>query len=80
MPHNTFIESWGWIAVALIWLIWTLVVFGVGWAIAYQFRSTERKHQAPTHEHALEVLKLRYARGELTREQFEQMKQDIVGG
>ncbi|WP_407672316.1 SHOCT domain-containing protein [Noviherbaspirillum pedocola] len=31
-------------------------------------------------ETPLDILKKRYARGELTREEFEQMKQDIQGG
>jgi putative membrane protein len=33
---------------------------------------------APGGESALEVLKLRYARGELTREQFEEMRRDVA--
>lgn len=29
------------------------------------------------HNHSLEILKERYARGEISREQFEQMKRDL---
>jgi putative membrane protein len=30
-------------------------------------------------ENAMEILRLRYARGEISKEQYEQMKKDIVG-
>lgn len=32
----------------------------------------------PANDSALEILKQRYARGELTREEFESMRQDIL--
>lgn len=46
------------------------------------FRASNRKGKHGMHEwfegsNALEILKERYAKGEITREQFEQMKKDI---
>jgi len=92
MPSHDFMHTWGWLGVILVWLIWTLLVFGVGWRLAYQLRPPHPKPHEPVgpatgragghgplevaHD-PLEVLKLRYARGEITREQFEQMKRDI---
>jgi uncharacterized membrane protein len=75
MPSHDFIHVWGWLGVILMWGLWTLLVFGVGWRIAYQLHP--KKHAAPHEEPGaaedpLVILKRRYARGELTREQFEQ--------
>jgi putative membrane protein len=39
----------------------------------YGYRSNEER------ENAMEILRRRYANGEITKEQFEQMKKDIVG-
>jgi putative membrane protein len=80
MPSHDFIHTWGWLGVILVWLIWTLLVFGVGWRLAYQLRPPHPKSEhgpLGVAEDPLEVLKLRYARGEITRDEFEQMKRDI---
>ena len=80
MPSHDFMHTWGWLGVILTWLIWTLLVFGIGWRMAYQLRPPHPKPghgPLPVAEDPLEVLKLRYARGEITREQFEQMKRDV---
>jgi putative membrane protein len=80
MPSHDFIHTWGWLGVILTWLIWTLLVFGIGWRLAYQLRPPHPKPgQGPLEvaQDPLEVLKLRYARGEITRDEFEQMKREI---
>jgi putative membrane protein len=80
MPNHDFMHTWGWLGVIFMWLIWTLLVFGIGWRLAYQLRPPHPKPghgPLPVAEGPLEVLKLRYARGEITREQFEQMKRDV---
>jgi putative membrane protein len=61
-------------------LIWGLLIVGSIWLIRVLFsgginkppRETEREDQA------LEILNKRYARGELKREEYELMKQDLV--
>ncbi len=65
--------TWG-IGMALVMLLfWVLViaalVYGVRW-LATQGRSGEP-------ERALDIAKRRYARGEITREQFEALKRDL---
>ena len=59
-------------------LFWVAVIVGVVALVVWAVRSAGRgaSAAAPGGD-ALTVLKLRYARGEITREQFEQMRNDI---
>jgi len=60
-----------------MWIFWIAVIVGlfflVKWIIQ-QSKPAEQKHA----ENALEVLKERYARGEIDRKEFEQKKKDIL--
>lgn len=49
------------------------IIYFVKWVI-----STGKRPEIKTEETALDILKKRYARGEISREDFERMKQDIV--
>lgn len=57
-----------------------IIVLGIVGAIAYslgwrpQFNQTR---SAQTSQTPLEILKARYARGEITREEFDQTRQDL---
>jgi len=75
MPR--FGSNWSVLVVALIWIFWTLLVFVVGWAMSYQLGRQHRESKPHHIETALDILQQRYAKGEITREQFEQMKRDI---
>ncbi len=55
-------------------LIFGIVAYALGWRP--QFLQTG---SAPTGETPLEVLKARYARGEINREEYEQMRRDLEG-
>ena len=60
-----------------MWIFWIAVIVGlfflVRWII-HQSKPAEQEHA----ENALEVLKERYARGEIDRKEFEQKKKDIL--
>lgn len=60
-----------------IWMIlfWVLIIGGVVWLIQSFARGTTSS--APQGASLLEILKQRYAKGEITKEQFEQMKHDL---
>lgn len=53
--------------------VWGLII----WAIISLVRHFSDHHTVNKNESALDILKERYAKGEITREQFELMKKDI---
>jgi len=60
--------------------IWVLVIIGVI-AYALGWRPGARQNSQPTRQSqstALDILKERYARGEISREEFETMRQDLT--
>ncbi|MBL7074457.1 SHOCT domain-containing protein [candidate division KSB1 bacterium] len=61
----------GWFMIA-IW--WALIIVGIFFLVKWV--NTQRS-QSTKADSALEILKKRYARGEITQEEFEQIKKDI---
>ena len=59
----------------MMWVFWILIVAALVWFVAF---STRRGDIPPRSEKsALEILKERYANGEIDREEFEQKKKDL---
>ena len=67
--------GWGWIGLGFLHmgLFWILVILGIVVLVRWLAASSP----ASTPGRALEILKERYAKGELTREQYEQMKREL---
>jgi putative membrane protein len=67
--------GWGWIGFGIfhMGLFWILVILGI--VVLVKWLASDGA--ARTEKRALDILKERYAKGELTREQFEQMKRDV---
>lgn len=61
----------GWGGGLYMLIIFGLIVIGGIMVVRWSLRSSGGK------DSALEILKRRYAQGELTKEQFEEMKKDI---
>ncbi len=55
-------------------LFWILVIIGVVFLIRLVMRGTKEDGKPET---ALDVLKKRYAKGEISKEEFEEKKKDI---
>jgi len=74
---------WGWIGPIAMIILWVLIVVGLVAVIRYLWlRSRDgsaggnsRVSRSP--ESAVEILKQRYARGEIDKEEFEQKKRDL---
>lgn len=74
MMDGHMMTPWGWIFMLIFWvLVIAALIYGVRW-LAGRNRPGEGDGggKAP-----IEILKERYARGEITREEFEQMKKDL---
>ena len=57
----------------VMWIFWIIVIGVVIYGVMQY-----SKYQKPGHkETPLDILLQRYARGEISREEFEQMKQDL---
>ncbi len=59
-------------------MIIPIIVIGlIIWAVIYFTRQTSNQRN-PTGESAIEILKKRYARGEISKEEFEERKRNLV--
>ncbi len=59
-------------------VVGVLIVVGIVWLIAALVRGPELPaRNLPVNEAPLDILKRRYAKGEITKEQFEEMRRDI---
>ncbi len=54
-------------------IFWILVIIGLALLIKYLWEGTKRGEES-----ALEILKKKYARGEISKEEFEEKKKDLV--
>ena len=71
MWHGLEGLGWGWVGVALVHLA-LFAVLCIALLVA-MFKLGDRSGAS-----ALEILKIRYAKGEITREEFERMKQELL--
>ena len=70
-----FGSGWWWMGGWLMMLVfWVLVVVGIVVLMRFAVGTDARRGG----ETPLEILRRRYAAGELTKEQFEQMKRDVA--
>jgi putative membrane protein len=64
-----------WAAPVAMLLFWAAVVTGIVFLIRYLVIQS----RSPQHEdHALSILRARYAKGDISKEEFDQKKKDII--
>jgi len=68
---------YGWIGLAVNLVFWIGLILLVVWAVRKIFTGSKAIEAGGSLSNAREILDLRYARGEISREQYEQMKADI---
>jgi putative membrane protein len=68
---------WGVLMFIGMLLFWGLIIGGIVWLVTSISRQGQPAGVPGGANRALEILKERYARGEITREQYEQMRHDL---
>ena len=70
----------GWIGMIFMAAFWIAVIVGIVFLIRWLAVSTGSagKKRGEAEESALEILKKRYARGEIKKEEFEEKKKDLI--
>ncbi len=66
----------GWFGPLLMLVFWVLVIGGIVLALRSWWH--QPSHRGQYGDNALDILRERYARGELSREQFEEMRRDLT--
>jgi putative membrane protein len=83
MGHGMMGWGWGmsWFGQIIMAAFWVAVIVGIvfliRWVILSSRSGGSREGAADS---AIEILKQRYARGEIDREEFEQKKKDLAAG
>jgi putative membrane protein len=71
-------QGWGWLGILLMVIVWALVILGIVALIRWLWAAGPRRPAGPAHgESPLDILKARYARGEIDKAEFEQKKKDL---
>jgi putative membrane protein len=67
-----------WMGIVML-LFWVLVIGGIAWLVVWLVRQGPPGHAGagPSGARPLDILRERYARGEITREQYEEMRREL---
>lgn len=70
---------WGdhWMFGGWMWIFWVAVIVGIVFLIRWII-TQGREDEPRDKENALEILKKRYAKGEIDKEEFKQKKKDLL--
>ena len=81
MPHDYFWQWHMWLFPTFMPILW-FVIIGLCLYLIFSRRWARKPWESGRgfeDETALEILKKRYAKGEISQDEFEQMKRDILG-
>ena len=79
MMSGPWIWGWGILWMFMMTAFWFLVLLGLALLVRWLWRAGSRiVALQPPEESAMEILKKRYARGEIGKEEFEAKKRDLI--
>jgi putative membrane protein len=70
-------QGMGWFFPIIMMAFWIAVIVGIIFLIRWVALSTDRRRETQSEDSALEILRNRYARGEINKEEFEEKKRDL---
>ena len=71
--------GWGWGLIGMLFMLlfWVLLIVGAVLVVRWVWEQSGRGQRSSQGESALEILKKRYASGEISKEEFERIKVDL---
>ncbi len=68
----------GWLVLLVRLLVWAVIIGGVIWLAGWVASTIRQPIAVPTaRESPLDILKMRLAKGEINKQQYDQLKQDL---
>lgn len=56
------------------WVFWIVIIAIIIWLVVNQSNKNKQNYQSAHQESAMDILKMRYAKGEISKEEFERIK------
>ena len=77
-PETMHQYWWGfwWFGPIFMLIFWVLVIVGI--VVLIKWIGSQSRIEGRTEESAMDILKKRYAKGEISKEEFEEKKRDIM--
>lgn len=76
--YSTRFHTWPFAGVVM-GVVWVILIVGTVYLLVRAAGNHRYFPREPYQEDPLEILKRRYARGEISRDEYEQMKKDLTG-
>ncbi|HEX9971019.1 MAG TPA: SHOCT domain-containing protein [bacterium] len=70
--------SWGWGGMLFQLLFWLVIVFLIIWGVKQIAGRNQNSNQLTRKDNVLDILRERYAKGEIDKEEFEAKKRDLT--
>ncbi len=77
-PWMMWGQGMGWFFPIIMLSFWIAVITGIIFLVRWVILSANKNHGYKSQESALDILKKRYARGEINKEEFEDRKKDLL--